>query len=104
MTTLPNRLSYTEWVNRRLHRTHHLRLYGLKEAKHMFLHHGFLPIASGYHQIFPSMCSTGGIFDSRLANRLADAIASQNKLWERVWPVRCFASNLFVVGRKVAAI
>ena len=35
MTTLPNRLSYTEWLNRRLHRTHHLSLYGLKEAKHV---------------------------------------------------------------------
>jgi len=104
MTTLPNRFSYTEWLNRRFHRTHHLRLYSLKEAKHMFIHHGFVPIASGYHQVLPSMCSTGGIFDSRTANKLVSAFASQNRLGEKLWPVRCFASNLFVVGKKVAAI
>jgi SAM-dependent methyltransferase len=104
MTTLPNRLSYTEWLNRRFHRNHHSRLYSLKEAKHMFLHHGFVPIASGYHQVFPSLCNKGGIFDSRIANKFVSAIASQNKFGEKLWPIRCFASNLFAVGKKVAAI
>lgn len=104
MTTLPNRFSYTEWLNRRLQRPHHLRLYSLKEAKGMFLHHGFLPVVSGYHQVFPSLASAGGIFNSGLANKFVDIIASQNKIGEKLWPVRCFASNVFIVGRKVAGI
>jgi len=104
MTTLPNRLSYTEWLNRVLHRPHHLRIYSLKEAKRMFIHHGLLPIASGYHQIFPSMCSTGGFFSLPLVNKFADAMSSHNALGEKLWPIRCFASNVFVVGKKVARI
>ncbi len=104
VTTLPNRYSYTEWLNRQLQRPHHLRLYSLNETKQTFLHHGFLPIESGYHQVFPSMCSTGGVFNSRFVNRLADSIASQNKIGETLWPLRCFASNVFIVSKKVAGI
>jgi len=104
VTTLPNRFSYTEWLSRRLRRPHHLRLYSLKEAKRMFIHHGFLPVASGYHQVLPSMCSVGGIFDSQFINKLVGAIGSQNTIGEKLWPVRCFASNVFVVGKKVTAI
>lgn len=101
VTTLPNRFSYTEWLNRRLKRPHHLRRYSLSEAKHMFLHHGFLPVDSGYHQIFPSMCSVGGLFNSRLLNKLVDLLTSRAGIAERVWPIRCFASNVFVVSIKV---
>ena len=101
MTTLPNRFSYTEWLNRALHRPHHLRRYSLNEAKNMFLHHGFLPVEYGYHQVFPSMCSTGGIFEISLLNKLVNAVALQNKIAEKLWPFRCFASNVFVVGQKV---
>lgn len=104
MTTLPNRFSYTEWLNRRLQRPHHLRTYSLKQANRMFLHHGFLPVASGYHQVFPSLASAGGIFSSWFANKFVDAIASQNKIGEKLWPIRCFASNVFVVGKKVTGI
>jgi ubiquinone/menaquinone biosynthesis C-methylase UbiE len=104
VTTLPNRFSYTEWLNQRLHRPHHLRIYSRKEIKRMFLHHGFVPAISGYHQAFPSMCSTGGIFESGFANKFIDAIASQNKIAETLWPIRCFASNLFVIGKKVNGI
>jgi SAM-dependent methyltransferase len=104
MTTLPNRFSYTEWLNRCLQRPHHLRRYSLKEAKSMFLHHGFLPVSYGYHQVFPSMCGVGGIFNSKSVNRFVEAIASQNDVGEKLWPVRCFASNVFIVGKKVAGI
>jgi SAM-dependent methyltransferase len=104
MTTLPNRFSYTEWLNRRLQKPHHLRIYSLKEAKRMFLHHGFLPVTSGYHQVFPSLASTGGIFNSRSLNKLVDSISSQNEVLEELWPFRCFASNVFIVGKKVVGI
>jgi SAM-dependent methyltransferase len=102
VTTLPNRFSYTEWLNRRLKRPHHLRRYSLREAKYLFLHHGFLPIACGYHQVLPSMCSVGGVFNSRLLNRLVDALTLHSGLAEKIWPIRCFASNVFVVGIKVS--
>jgi SAM-dependent methyltransferase len=104
VTTLPNRLSYTEWLSRTLRRPHHLRRYSLRIVREMFIHHGFLPVSYGYHQIFPSMCSTGGIFDSPFVNKLVGDIASQNKIGEKLWPIRCFASNLFIVGKKVASI
>jgi SAM-dependent methyltransferase len=103
MTTLPNRFSYTEWLNRFLKRPHHLRRYSLSEARHIFLHHGFLPVEYGYHQVFPSLCSVGGIFDSRLLNKLIDALTSRLGRAEKIWPFRCFASNVFVVGIKVTA-
>jgi SAM-dependent methyltransferase len=104
MTMLPNRFSYTEFLNRRLGNPHHLRLYTLNEAKRMFMHHGFFPVADGYHQVFPSLSSlTAGIFDSRIANKLVEMLASSNKIGEQLWPFRYISTNLFVVGRKVAA-
>ncbi len=102
MTTLPNRYSYTEWLNRVMQRSHHLRRYSLTESKHMLLHHGFLPIAFGYHQVFPSLCSVGGVFNSRLLNKIADGLSKQSVIAERIWPFRCFASNVFVVSKKVS--
>jgi SAM-dependent methyltransferase len=104
MTTLPNRFSYTEWLNRRLGRPHHLRIYSLKEIKYMFLHHGFVPVESGYHQAFPSMCGTGGIFDSRFVNKFIDALTLQSGIAEKLWPIRCFSSNVFLIGKKVNSI
>jgi len=104
MTMLPNQRSYTEWLNRRLGNPHHLRLYSLKEAEHLFMHHGFLPLTYGYHQVIPSLSSpSAGIFDSKASNKLVDSLASLNKVGEQLWPVRCFATNIFMVGRKVPA-
>lgn len=101
MSTLPNRYSYTECINRALKRPAHRRLYTLKEAKKMFLHHGFIPVESGYHQVWPSLCALGGLFDSRKAQAIAEFMSAQNAITERLWPIRCIASNIFVVGQKV---
>ena len=104
MTMLPNRYSYTEWLNRRLHNPHHLRRYSLSEALHMFIHHGFLPIRSGYHQILPTLSSPkGGLFDSSVANKFVERISYLNAWLEKVWPVNHLSTNIFVVGRKVEA-
>jgi len=104
MTMLPNYLSYTEFLNRRLGNPHHLRLYSLKKARNMFMHHGFLPVDAGYHQVFPSLSSPSvGIFDSLAANQIVEALSSFNSIGEKLWPFRCFATNIFVFGRKVAA-
>jgi SAM-dependent methyltransferase len=104
MTMLPNQYSYTEWMNRRLGNPHHLRLYSLREAKHMFMHHGFLPVRFGHHQIIPTLSSPkGGIFDLRFANQLVEKAFSLNSLFEKLWPVNKLSTNIFVVGKKVEA-
>jgi len=52
-------------------------MYSLSEAKHMFMHHGFLPVRFGYHQIIPTLSSPkGGIFDLRFANQLVEKVFS----------------------------
>jgi SAM-dependent methyltransferase len=104
MTMLPNERSYTEWLNRRLGNPHHLRLYSLTEGKRMFMHHGFLPVASGYHQVFPSLSSpSAGIFDTKISTKIVESLVSLNDAAEKLWPARCFATNIFIVGKKVAA-
>jgi SAM-dependent methyltransferase len=49
ITYLPNRLSLEEWHARSVRRAgYHRRLYGLREARRLLLHTGFVPIESGY--------------------------------------------------------
>ena len=104
MTMLPNKYSYTEWMNRRLGNPHHLRLYSLSRAKDMFMHHGFLPVRFGYHQIIPTLSSPkGGIFDLRFANQIVERAFSLNPFLEKLWPLNKLATNIFLVGKKVEA-
>lgn len=104
MTTLPNRYSYTEWLNRTLRNPAHARRYSLAEARKMFLHHGFRPIVSGYHQVVPTLSSPeGGIFDRELANRLVERLFDFNAFLEKLWPINRLSTNVFVVGRKELA-
>lgn len=104
MTMLPNHLSYTEWLNRTLRFPHHARRYSLREAKYMFMHHGFRPMKYGYHQMIPSLSSPrGGIFDMPLANRLVERLFGLNALLERAPPLNWISTNIFIVGRKEEA-
>jgi ubiquinone/menaquinone biosynthesis C-methylase UbiE len=104
MTMLPNKGSYTEWLNRRLGNPAHLRLYSLAEAKHMFMHHGFRPVVFGYHQIVPTLSSpAGGIFDSSHANRFVEWAFGFNSFLERLWPINKLSTNIFIIGQKVRA-
>jgi len=101
---LPNRYSWTEWLNRHLQRPNHLRRYSLHEIKNTFLHYGFLPVASGYHQIFASLCNAQGPLKAKFVGRLGDALAPYNAIGERIWPFRCFATNVYIIGMKVGGI
>lgn len=104
MTMLPNRYSYTEWLNRKLRNPHHLRMYSLAEAKYMFLHHGFLPVQFGHHQVIPTLSSPKkGIFDLSFANMIVEKLFSLNSFAERLWPVNLLSTNVFIVGKKVEA-
>lgn len=104
MTMLPNKYSYTEWLNRRLGNPHHLRMYSLSEAKYMFMHHGFFPARYGYHQILPTLSSPKhGIFDSSVANQFVEKLFSLNSFAETLWPINRLSTNIFMVGKKVEA-
>jgi len=104
MTMLPNKYSYTEWLNRRLGNPGHLRLYSLAEAMHMFMHHGFRPIMSGHHQVVPTLSSpSGGMFDLPWTNRFVEWLFKFNSVLETVWPIKKFSTNIFIVGQKVQA-
>ncbi|MHB8814698.1 MAG: class I SAM-dependent methyltransferase [Steroidobacteraceae bacterium] len=104
VTMLPNRYSYTEWLNRTLKNPHHMRRYTLPEIRRMFLHHGFLPVAWGYHQMVPTLSSVkGGVFDWRLANWLAERLFALNGLLERLPLINRVSTNIFIVGRKVGS-
>ena len=104
MTFLPNKYSYVEWLNRHLKNPGHSRLYSLAEARHMFWHHGFRPIASGYHQIVPTLSSpSAGIFDLASANRLVERLSVLNPTLERLWPINKLSTNIFIIGKKEQA-
>jgi len=103
MTFLPNKYSYTEWLARRLKKPHHCRMYTLSEARRMFLHHGFLPASSGYHQLLPTFAGrSGGIYDVPAVNKVVEQAFHLNPVLERLWPFNRFAANVFIVGQKVA--
>jgi SAM-dependent methyltransferase len=102
MTMLPNKYSYTEWLNRQLKNPHHMRRYKLSEIHHMFMHHGFQPVVFGFHQMIPSLSNVrGGIFDLPFANSLAERLFWLNSILERMPPLNRLATNIFMVGKKV---
>lgn len=104
VTMLPNRLSYTEFLNRRLGNPHHLRRYSRREILRMLMHCGFLPLESGYHQILPTLSSPkGGIFNLRAASWLVESLWPLNSALEQIPIVRSVATNIFVVAKKVEA-
>jgi SAM-dependent methyltransferase len=92
LTFLPNRFSWTEFLSRLRGVPAHERLYGLGEARRLLLHHGFLPVAWGYHQLLPS----------HAAQALMRRLWFLNKPLERLWPIRLFASNLLLICRRRA--
>jgi hypothetical protein len=70
----------------------------------MFMHHGFLPIQFGYHQMIPTLSSPkGGVFDFHVANTFVETIFPLNAFLERLWLVNTLSTNIFVVGKKVEA-
>lgn len=105
ITMLPNRSSYTEWLNRRLKNPHHLRRYSRRQIQKMLLHHGFLPVECGYHQILPTLSSPmGGVFDAPAFNRLVEMMFAYNSAAEKIPLLNRFSTNIYVVAKKVQAI
>lgn len=105
ITMLPNRISYTEWLNRRLKNPHHLRRYSMRAIREMLLHHGFLPVEYSYHQILPTLSSPkGGVLDSPVFNRAVEMMFARNGVAERVPLLNWFSTNIYIVAKKVEAI
>jgi SAM-dependent methyltransferase len=92
LTFLPNRLSYTEFLSRRLQWPHHRRLYGLRAARALMLHHGFEPLVLDYHQMVPG----------QQLQRLFGRFWFINSFLERAWPLNRLSSNLMMVCRRLS--
>lgn len=90
VTFLPNRLSYTEFVSRRLRGAPHARLYGKSETKKLMLHHGFRPVAIGYHQMVPG----------QQLQQVFRRLWPMNSILERAWPLNKLSSNVMVICRR----
>jgi len=107
ITFLPNKLSYTESLNRLLNNRGHRRKYYLREIKKSLLHTGFVPITWGYHQVAPSLSSwssSSEVGKIRRFKPLLSKIYDLNKYAEKVWPFNKIAANIFVIGQKKSSI
>lgn len=94
-TFVPNRLSYTEFIGRRLSLDHtHARLYGRRELTRLLLSHGFLPIETGNHQMVPA---------HRVPGPLKDLWKLNGRL-ERLPPLNRLSTNLMVVAQRRGAL
>lgn len=108
ITFLPNRLSYTEFLNRNFFKVApHQRLYSLAEIRRMLLHTGFVSVKSGYHQVLPSFSSFGYTPDSLFARVLTPMVRQiyrLNHLAEKTWLLNQFAANLYVIAQRRSMI
>jgi SAM-dependent methyltransferase len=116
ITFLPNRFSYTEFLARMLGRSHHLRRYDLTKTEKLLLHCGFEIVASGYHQMVPSLAGLAGHSSVKegdpsgtsgdqsgkhaVTTSTLNLIWKLNSLLEWLWPLRMLSSNLYLVSRK----
>lgn len=101
---LPNALSYTEFLGRCLGMPHHLRTYGMRQARSLLLHNGFLPLATRYYQMVPSLSGAGMTLKGKILRGMVSLLWRLNPLLEKLWPLNRLASNLYLVARKCRAI
>ncbi len=100
VTFLPNRYSLTENVSRFIGSFDgHNRLYGIRQARNVFLKCGFVVESAGCHQVFPTFAK--GVKSRRALNTVANMGARLNRVAERVPVLRALAANIFLVLRRV---
>lgn len=90
LTFLPNRLSYTEFLSRRLGKPAHRRLYSRTEAVRLLRHFGFDPLRVRYHQFIPGQ---------RL-QAVFGKLWGINRVLERLWPTAPLCANIALIARK----
>ena len=104
ITFLPNALSYTETLVSAMKGPAHKRVYRASDIRHEFLHHGFLPLLVGYHQVTPSLSSLGSaalVGDGQMVKSLIAFLYKFNQVLEKIWPIKMVAANLLIIADKV---
>lgn len=88
LTHLPNALSISEWLSRRFAPGQaHPRRYRLAGLRRRLLHHGFMPLRWGHHQMIPAHPSMQRAY-------------VVNAALERIWPINRFSTTLWLVAEK----
>ena len=100
ITCLPNRLSYTEAVQRLLKHNAHDRLYSIPKTTTMLNASGFEVVDAGFAFVLPTMLYGFPPALQRAFNRLDRPLDRLNATLEQRWPLRPFASNLWLLARK----
>jgi len=100
---LPNRLSYTEAIQRRLGHEAHDRLYSVASASALMAAAGFEVLETARRLIVPTMLNGFPRPLKDAYGRMHAAVWACNGLLERLWPVSLVASNLMFVARRPAS-
>ncbi|QDV32510.1 class I SAM-dependent methyltransferase [Tautonia plasticadhaerens] len=100
LTCLPNRLSYTEALQRLLGHNAHDRLYSLRSAAELLRPPGFEVVDAGHSFVLPTMLYGFPPPVQRAFRRLDRPLHRLNAALERLWPLKLIASNLWLVARK----
>jgi SAM-dependent methyltransferase len=100
ITCLPNRLSYTEALQRLLGHNAHDRLYSIRSATELLGPRGFEVVDAGLSFVLPTMLYGFPRPVQRAFNRLDRPLYRLNAALERLWPLKLLASNLWLVARK----
>lgn len=99
---LPNRLSYTEAIQRWRGGNAHDRLYTLGRTRLMLQAHGFAIVAARRQFMVPTMLNGMPAAVKAAYQKTSRLVWPANDLLERIWPLNLLASNLMVVAFKPA--
>lgn len=104
ITFLPNHLSYTEFLARKLFKKGHARLYAKKQIREMLLHTGFKIEKLGYNQMLPAGAYSFSKAGRERMKPILELLWPMNSILEKIWPLNCLSSNIHVVARKVRSM
>lgn len=100
ITCLPNRLSYTEALQRWRGRTAHDRLYSIASTRRLVEAAGFRVIKSRRFLMLPTMLNGLPPRFKAMYQTAHRGVWILNDALERIWPVNHFASNVMLIARK----
>jgi hypothetical protein len=100
ITCLPNRLSYTEAIQRWRSGDAHDRLYTLGGTRAKLQAHGFAVAEMRRLFMVPTMLNGMPDVVKTTYQKAARLVWTANDLLERMWPLNLLASNLMVVAFK----
>lgn len=99
LTHLPNATSLSEWLSRRFAPAQaHPRRYRLSMLRERLLHHGFMPIRWGHHQVLPA--SMPGARNRSALAKVIERGYAFNGVLERLWPLNRLSTTVWIVAEK----